>query len=212
LAQQPLDSIKTVVSFPVEIMPAMHSTTFYRGEVGLRGNPVNPMNHSNMNPNDGDGFGSTSQTTHIDYALAPTINYAPAMLHVPPAHEEEFNTPMSRQNDPTPNNYVTIAGGDDCNSGRVDNRGWSDNIEARDIGQNVCITRNLGEAANAFLAQAFHVGRWPDSPFNPLGECDSDYYASDNAVPQNAEHQERSQAQWADSREQDRNQAHVRTL
>jgi hypothetical protein len=74
------------------------------------------------------------------------------------------------------------------------------NMNPNDIEQNGCITRNAGDAANAFLAQAFHVGRWPDSPFNPLGERDSDYYASDNAVAENAEHQERSRAQWADSR------------
>jgi hypothetical protein len=88
------------------------------------------MNHSNTDPNDGNGFGSNLQPTHIGYARAPIIGYAPATLHVPPAH---------------------------------------------DIGQKTYTTRNSGETENAFLAQAFHVGRWPDSPFNPLSERASDY-------------------------------------
>jgi hypothetical protein len=171
--------------------PTVSTHLSAEGEVGMRVHPVNPMNHSNMNPNDGDGFGSTSQPTRIDYACAPTINHAPATLHVPPVHEEEFNTPVSRQIDRTPNNYVTAAGGDGCNSGRMDNQGWSDNIEAHDIGQNVYATRNSGEAANAFLAQGFHLDRCPDA--------------------EDAERQEPSQAQWADGREQGHNIARVRT-
>jgi hypothetical protein len=127
---------------------------------------VNPMNHSNTNSNDGNGFGSNLQPARIDHARAPTVGYAPATLHDPPAH---------------------------------------------DVGLNAYTTRNSGETSNAFLAQAFHVGRWPDSPFNLLGERASDYHAPDNAAAENIEHFERSRSQWNDSRDQDRDRAHVRT-
>jgi hypothetical protein len=46
------------------------------------------MNHSNMNPNDDDGSGTISRPAHIDYARAPTTNYTPAALNIPPAYVE----------------------------------------------------------------------------------------------------------------------------
>jgi hypothetical protein len=104
---------------------------------------------------------------------------------------------MSQVGHPT---TFTIAGGDGCNTGRVGNQGWSDNIGEHDVGQNIGSTptghvyteHSSGEAANAFLAQAVHVERSPDSSVNPLGEHTSAYDVSDNAVTEHAVRQERS--------------------
>jgi hypothetical protein len=89
--------------------PTVSTRPFAEGDVGEHINSVNPMNHCNTNPNDGNGFGSNLQHAHINYVRAPTVGYAPATSHDPSTHDIEQDEHTPRDSNGTTNAYFAQA-------------------------------------------------------------------------------------------------------
>jgi hypothetical protein len=158
-------------------------------------------------PNDGDRSGATPGLASPNYEQTPTTNYAPAAFHIPPAHVAGSSTSVSQPNDAgqpnrttypeynasgwTPDNYVTIAGGDGCSISHNGNQGRFDTTEGRGARQGTggILTRRMyvahdpGQVPETFTAQASHAGRWPDGSPHPSGGHASAFDTYGGTVP-----------------------------